>query len=74
MPNVSRRAMVTAAIAVLVGLALTSLAAAQDTRIDAAKKEGKVVWYTSLALPSAIGIGTDSWSVRSSKCIPRFRS
>ena len=53
MPNVSRRAMVTAAIAVLVCLALTSLAAAQDTRIDAAKKEGKVVWYTSLALPSA---------------------
>jgi iron(III) transport system substrate-binding protein len=28
-------------------------AAAQDTRVDAAKKEGKVVWYTSLALPSA---------------------
>ena len=53
MPNVSRRAMVTAAIAVLVCLALTSLAPAQDTRIDAAKKEGKVVWYTSLALPSA---------------------
>jgi iron(III) transport system substrate-binding protein len=28
-------------------------AAAQDARVDAAKKEGKVVWYTSLALPSA---------------------
>jgi iron(III) transport system substrate-binding protein len=27
--------------------------AAQDSRIDAAKKEGKVVWYTSLAVPSA---------------------
>jgi iron(III) transport system substrate-binding protein len=26
---------------------------AQDARIEAAKKEGKVVWYTSLALPSA---------------------
>ena len=26
---------------------------AQDARLDAAKKEGKVVWYTSLALPSA---------------------
>jgi len=30
------------------------LAAAQDAaRVEAAKKEGKVVWYTSLALPSA---------------------
>ena len=28
-------------------------AAAQDARTDAAKKEGKVVWYTSLALPTA---------------------
>ena len=28
-------------------------AAAQDARLDAARKEGKVVWYTSLALPSA---------------------
>ena len=28
-------------------------AAAQDARVEAAKKEGKVVWYTSLALPSA---------------------
>ena len=28
-------------------------ASAQDSRIDAAKKEGKVVWYTSLAVPSA---------------------
>src|SRR5262245_4701587 len=28
-------------------------AAAQDPRLEAAKKEGKVVWYTSLALPSA---------------------
>ena len=26
---------------------------AQDARLEAAKKEGKVVWYTSLALPSA---------------------
>jgi len=26
---------------------------AQDARVEAAKKEGKVVWYTSLALPSA---------------------
>ena len=28
-------------------------ALAQDARVEAAKKEGKVVWYTSLALPSA---------------------
>jgi len=28
-------------------------AAAQDPRVEAAKKEGKVVWYTSLAVPSA---------------------
>jgi iron(III) transport system substrate-binding protein len=29
------------------------VAAAQDSRLEAARKEGKVVWYTSLALPSA---------------------
>src|SRR5437773_10970254 len=28
-------------------------ACAQDARVEAAKKEGKVVWYTSLALTSA---------------------
>jgi iron(III) transport system substrate-binding protein len=28
-------------------------ASAQDARLEAAKKEGKVVWYTSLALPTA---------------------
>ena len=28
-------------------------ASAQEARLEAAKKEGKVVWYTSLALPSA---------------------
>ena len=31
----------------------TSDAFAQDARLEAARKEGKVVWYTSLALPSA---------------------
>jgi len=31
--------------------------AAQDARVEAAKKEGKVVWYTSLALPTAERIG-----------------
>ena len=36
------------------GLALSAAsAAAQDAQVEAAKKEGKVVWYTSLALPSA---------------------
>jgi iron(III) transport system substrate-binding protein len=32
-------------------------ALAQDARVEAAKKEGKVVWYTSLALPTAEKIG-----------------
>jgi len=42
--------------ALVVLLALGTLipgASAQDARLEAAKKEGKVVWYTSLALPSA---------------------
>src|SRR5262245_35448207 len=34
-----------------------SPAAAQDARVEAAKKEGKVVWYTSLALPTAEKVG-----------------
>jgi iron(III) transport system substrate-binding protein len=34
-------------------LALSAAAAAQDPRLEAARKEGKVVWYTSLALSSA---------------------
>ncbi len=38
-------------------LGMASLAAAQDAAlIQAAKKEGKVVWYTSLALPSSTAI------------------
>ncbi len=38
-------------------LALTSLLAAQDAAlVQAARKEGKVVWYTSLALPSSTAI------------------
>jgi len=43
------------AVVVLAGLTLAgqALALAQDARLDAAKKEGKVVWYTSLVLPSA---------------------
>src|SRR5689334_88456 len=38
---------------VLLLLLPASSASAQDARVEAAKKEGKVVWYTSLALPSA---------------------
>jgi iron(III) transport system substrate-binding protein len=33
-------------------VALAVPAGAQDARLEAAKKEGKVVWYTSLAVPS----------------------
>ena len=37
--------------------AMTSLSAAQDAAlVQAARKEGKVVWYTSLALPSSTAI------------------
>jgi iron(III) transport system substrate-binding protein len=43
-----RRLVLTLAIVLAAGPA-----AAQDARVDAARKEGKVVWYTSLALPSA---------------------
>jgi iron(III) transport system substrate-binding protein len=41
------------AIALSWALVVPGLASAQDARLEAAKKEGKVVWYTSLALPSA---------------------
>src|ERR1700682_78598 len=34
-------------------IASAAPAAAQDARLEAAKKEGKVVWYTSLALSSS---------------------
>ena len=42
---------------VSIGMLATVPAAAQDARVEAAKKEGKVVWYTSLALPTAEKIG-----------------
>jgi iron(III) transport system substrate-binding protein len=41
------------AVALLMVLVLAGTAHAQDSRLEAARKEGKVVWYTSLALPSA---------------------
>lgn len=34
-------------------LLAATAALAQDARVEAARREGKVVWYTSLALPSA---------------------
>jgi iron(III) transport system substrate-binding protein len=40
-------------LAVTLGLAGAAPALAQSALVDAAKKEGKVVWYTSLVLPSA---------------------
>jgi iron(III) transport system substrate-binding protein len=52
----NRRLGLTVAVLSLVLLAVpvpAHRAWAQDPRVDAAKKEGKVVWYTSLALPSA---------------------
>lgn len=47
----SRAAAATAVV--LGGLPPAPPASAQDARVEAAKKEGTVVWYTSLALPSA---------------------
>jgi iron(III) transport system substrate-binding protein len=40
-------------LALIAGLAAVSPSHAQDPRVEAAKKEGKVVWYTSLALSSS---------------------
>jgi len=40
-----------------IGIAVAAPASAQDARVEAAKKEGKVVWYTSLALPTAEKVG-----------------
>jgi iron(III) transport system substrate-binding protein len=42
-----------AAVVLLAVGALATAASAQDPRLEAGRKEGKVVWYTSLALPSA---------------------
>ena len=40
-------------IAILWATVSPGSAAAQDARLEAAKKEGKIAWYTSLALPTA---------------------
>lgn len=48
-----RRRFLTLAVAFGCVALLASTASAQDPRLEAAKKDGKVVWYTSLALPSA---------------------
>jgi iron(III) transport system substrate-binding protein len=45
-----RRLLLLVMVVVLLG---ASSACAQDARVEAAKKEGKVVWYTSLALTSS---------------------
>jgi iron(III) transport system substrate-binding protein len=42
-----------AALSLAVSTFTSCPASAQDARLEAAKKEGKVVWYTSLALSSA---------------------
>jgi iron(III) transport system substrate-binding protein len=49
----SQRVATLITLLLLVSAAAPGPAAAQDPRVDAAKREGKVVWYTSLALPSA---------------------
>jgi iron(III) transport system substrate-binding protein len=48
-----RLASAAAFVLVMAGLLVPSTVLAQDARREAAKKEGKVVWYTSLVLPSA---------------------
>jgi iron(III) transport system substrate-binding protein len=48
----SHRRLVLSLLALTLALSAAT-AAAQDPRLEAARKEGKVVWYTSLALSSA---------------------
>ena len=47
------RLRLTTSLTVLALLLSATSVPAQDARLDAAKKEGKVVWYTSLALSSS---------------------
>jgi iron(III) transport system substrate-binding protein len=44
--------LLTITLAFLGSVAFTGQTFAQDARLEAAKKEGKVVWYSSLAVPS----------------------
>jgi iron(III) transport system substrate-binding protein len=48
----TKRAMAVIGVVTLV-LGVAATAGAQSPHLEAARKEGKVVWYTSLALPSA---------------------
>ena len=49
----TQRGIVTVVVIGLLALVAGGPAGAQDARLEAARKEGKVVWYTSLALTSA---------------------
>ena len=49
----AKRRLFTITIALSWAVVFAGLASAQDARLEAARKEGKVVWYTSLALPSS---------------------
>ena len=53
MPDRRARIAIAACALLVASWALAGAALAQDPRVEAAKKEGKVVWYTSLVLPSA---------------------
>jgi ABC-type glycerol-3-phosphate transport system substrate-binding protein len=53
MSRAVKESTMTRVVTLFLVLALTVPAAAQDDRLEAARKEGKVVWYTSLALTSA---------------------
>jgi hypothetical protein len=61
---IARRSLLAGAVAAGTAIATGAVvrarpALAQDARTDAAKKEGKVVWYTSLALTSAEKVAKD---------------
>ena len=49
----AERRLLTIVMAISGAVVFAGPAFAQDARLEAARKEGKVVWYTSLALPSA---------------------
>jgi len=49
----AERRLLTIVMAISWAVVFAGPAFAQDARLEAARKEGKVVWYTSLALPSS---------------------